>query len=108
MSNDAILIHARIHMLTAVEGGRSTPLIGGTPYRPNHHFLAAGDDRMCMGAIDLAEGESLAPGGTIERDILMWIWPELKGSIRPGQEWAIREGAQLVGHGTVIAVLESG
>ncbi len=63
---------------------------------------------MCMGAIDLAEDESLAPGGTIERDILMRIWPELKGSIQPGQEWAIREGAKLVGHGMVIAVLESG
>lgn len=84
------------------------PLVGGVPYRPNHHFFGASDNRMCVGAIDLAEDESLVPGGTIERDILMWIWPELKGAIQPGREWVIREGAQLVGHGTVIALLESG
>ncbi|NML11023.1 hypothetical protein HHL08_12850 [Sphingobium sp. AR-3-1] len=105
MSDDAILIQASIYLLTSAEGGRRTPLRGESSYRPNHNFRGPDNSRMCVGAIDLAEGEEIAPGETIERDIIMWIWPEINDLIQPGREWLIQEGAQVVGHGTILAVL---
>jgi translation elongation factor EF-Tu-like GTPase len=105
MSDDFLLIQARIHLLTAAEGGRRSPLRGESSYRPNHNFYGPEGREMCVGAIDLAEGEVIQPGETIERDIGMWIWPDLKSRILPGCEWLIQEGAQVVGRGTVLAVL---
>ena len=55
-----------IRFLSMEEGGRSSPLLGGGSYRPNHNFFGADNRDMCMGFIELPEGQQVAPGDTIQ------------------------------------------
>src|SRR5258706_15491815 len=106
MAHDQVRIEARIHFLTKEEGGRSTPLKGGSSYRPNHNFFGHDDRDMSIGFIELAEDERVEPGDTIIKEMTLSIWPELELEIREGREWRIQEGARLVGSGTVLKVLD--
>jgi translation elongation factor EF-Tu-like GTPase len=101
-----IRIKARLHFLTTKQGGRSTPIFGHDGYQPNHNFFGPDKQEMCLGYIDLAEGEKIWPGDTIERVMTLLILPELKPEIRKGREWRIQEGFRLVGTGTVLEVLD--
>ena len=80
------------------------PLQGGGSYRPNHNFFGPEDRDMCTGFIELAEGEQVAPGDTIQKDITLTIFHPLE--IRQGQDWRIQEGGKLVAVGTVLKVLD--
>ena len=62
---------------------------------------------MAMGQINLPEGSLFKPGDTKELEIIFLAWPELRSEIRPGREWRIQEGGQLVGVGTILAVLDA-
>lgn len=106
MASDQILIMATIRLLTAAEGGRHAPLVGPSSYRPNHNFGEAQDLMMCIGSIELAEGERILPGETVQKDLLLFIWPELAPEIVVGREWRIQEGKKLVAIGTVLEVLD--
>lgn len=61
---------------------------------------------MCIGFIELAEGEDVAPGDTIEKVITLWIFPAVETEIREGREWRIQEGGKLVAIGPILKVLD--
>ena len=106
MENDQVRVEARIHFLSTEEGGRSSPLLGGGSYRPNHNFFGPDDRDVCMGFIELAEGERVDPGDTIEKTITLLTFPSVDHEIREGREWRIQEGPKLVATGTILRVLD--
>ena len=106
MDHGQVRVEARIHFLSTAEGGRSSALQGGSSYRPNHNFFGPDDREMCMGSIELAEGEQVAPGDTIVKAITLWIYPAVEPEIRQGREWRIQEGGKLVATATILSVLE--
>lgn len=105
MVRDQVRIKARIRFLSAEEGGRSSPLKGGGSYRPNHNFFGPDDRDMCMGSIELADGEEVFPGDTLQKEITLLIFPAIEPEIQEGREWRIQEGGKLVAMGTILKVL---
>ena len=105
MADDQVSVRASIRFLSTEEGGRSSPLLGGGRYWPNHNFLGPDDRDMCMGLIELPEGHPVKPSDTIETKITFWIYPVVKAEIRTGRHWRIQEGNKLVAVGTVLEVL---
>ncbi|HZF95199.1 MAG TPA: hypothetical protein VEZ20_10065 [Allosphingosinicella sp.] len=104
MVDNPIPVRARIRLLPREEGGRATPIVGGTSYRPNHNFMSDQNVEMGMGAIDLPPGFLLQPGESVEVEMTLYPWP-LDTDISPGREWRIQEGGRLVGIGTVLDIL---
>ena len=97
-------IRAKIELLSTQDGGRKKPLRGPVSYRPNHNFFGENDREMLMGPIELAEGQSIAPGESVDVNMTLWLWPPLVSELRVGQRWRIQEGAQLVGWGEVLNI----
>ncbi|GAA4884618.1 elongation factor Tu [Kitasatospora terrestris] len=88
---------ARIHLLSAAEGGRRTPVTSG--YRPQF-YLRTGD---VVGHIELAEGAGpVPPGETVEVTVTLGVPVPLE----PGLGFAVREGGRTVAAGTVLTVLD--
>jgi elongation factor Tu len=86
---------ARVHVLSAREGGRATPV--STGYRPQFHIRTAD----VVGDIDLGEAGVARPGDTVSLTVELGRDVPLE----PGLGFAIREGGRTVGAGTVTAVL---
>ena len=61
---------------------------------------------MCMGFIELPEGQQVAPGDTIRTDITLRIYPAVKPEMSVGRQWRIQEGGKLVAIGTILEVLD--
>ncbi|MFF8972615.1 elongation factor Tu [Streptomyces sp. NPDC014995] len=85
---------ARVYVLSAGEGGRSTPVVTG--YRPQFYIRTAD----VVGAVDLGETAVARPGDTVEMSVELGREMPLE----PGLGFAIREGGRTVGAGTVTAV----
>ncbi|KAA0942425.1 elongation factor Tu [Streptomyces apricus] len=85
---------ARVHVLSAREGGRTTPVATG--YRPQFHIRTAD----VVGGVDLGERALARPGDTVTMTVE--LGRELP--LEPGLGFAIREGGRTVGAGTVTAV----
>ena len=62
--------------------------------------------RWTLDFVEFAGGESLHPGQTIEREITFWSRPGLNEVLVPGRAWRTQEGAQLVGIGIVLDILD--
>ncbi|GLF95713.1 elongation factor Tu [Streptomyces yaizuensis] len=86
---------ARVRLLTAGEGGRSTPVAGG--YRPQFHLRTAA----LTGSVDLGGPEPAWPGTTVAMTVRL-VRPTL---LEPGLGFAVREGGRTIGAGTVTEVL---
>ncbi len=86
MKHDEVRVKARIQFLSTGEGGRSATLEGASSYRPNHSFSGPEDDHMCIGFIELMEGERIAPGDVIEKTITLLASPAVEPEIRQGGE----------------------
>ncbi|MFF0433429.1 elongation factor Tu [Streptomyces sp. NPDC004327] len=86
---------ARVHVLSAAEGGRRTPV--STGYRPQFHLRTAD----VVGAVDLGDQGVARPGETVTMTVE--LGRELP--LEPGLGFAIREGGRTVGAGTVTEVL---
>ncbi|MFF3291385.1 elongation factor Tu [Streptomyces sp. NPDC003023] len=86
---------AQVHVLSAREGGRTTPV--STGYRPQFYIRTAD----VVGDIDLGEAAVARPGDTV------CVTVELGRDVplEPGLGFAIREGGRTVGAGTVTTVL---
>lgn len=106
MMHDWVRVEARIRFLSAAEGGRVSALRGGSSYRPNHNFFGPDSRDMCVGFIELVEGEHVDPGDTIQKEIAFLISPAIEPEIREGREWRIQEGGKLVAVGTILKVLD--
>ncbi|WP_040815360.1 elongation factor Tu [Nocardia concava] len=84
---------ARVHLLSAAEGGRRTPISSG--YRPQF-FLRTGD---VSGHVVLPEGRAM-PGDTVELSVTL----DRAVPLEPGLGFAVREGNLTVAAGTVLSV----
>ncbi|WP_179640934.1 hypothetical protein [Sphingomonas guangdongensis] len=105
MNGDWVRVLARIAFLTPEQGGRTHSLEGPSSYRPNHNFFGPDDRDMCMGFIEIAEGERVQPGDTIEKAISLSVFPEVQDQFREGREWRVQEGGRLVAIGHILRVL---
>ncbi|MFE7442478.1 elongation factor Tu [Streptomyces chartreusis] len=85
---------AQVYVLSAREGGRTTPVVTG--YRPQFYIRTAD----VVGDIDLGEAGVARPGETVT----MTVELGREVPLEPGLGFAIREGGRTVGAGTVTAV----
>ncbi|MGW0826872.1 elongation factor Tu [Streptomyces sp. NPDC002845] len=85
---------ARVYVLSAREGGRTTPV--STGYRPQFYIRTAD----VVGDVDLGEVAVARPGDTVS----MTVELGREVPLEPGLGFAIREGGRTVGAGTVTAV----
>ncbi|MFJ1970324.1 elongation factor Tu [Streptomyces sp. NPDC087903] len=85
---------ARVYVLSAREGGRTTPV--STGYRPQFYIRTAD----VVGDIDLGETVVARPGDTVTMTVELGRDVPLE----PGLGFAIREGGRTVGAGTVTSV----
>ncbi|WP_018546722.1 elongation factor Tu [Streptomyces sp. LaPpAH-108] len=85
---------ARVYVLSAREGGRTTPVTTG--YRPQFYLRTAD----VVGDIDLGETAVARPGDTVE----MTVELGREVPLEPGLGFAVREGGRTVGAGTVTSV----
>ncbi|MGQ4414702.1 elongation factor Tu [Streptomyces sp. SAS_269] len=85
---------ARVYVLSAREGGRTTAL--STGYRPQFYIRTAD----VVGDVDLGETAVARPGETVE----MTVELGREVPLEPGLGFAIREGGRTVGAGTVLSV----
>ncbi|MFE5892903.1 elongation factor Tu [Streptomyces sp. NPDC056468] len=86
---------AQVYVLSAREGGRTTPVVTG--YRPQFYIRTAD----VVGDIDLGEADVARPGETVA----MTVELGREVPLEPGLGFAIREGGRTVGAGTVTAVV---
>ncbi|MEU9100664.1 elongation factor Tu [Streptomyces sp. NPDC048361] len=86
---------ARVYVLSAREGGRSTPIATG--YRPQFYIRTAD----VVGDVDLGELAVARPGETVTMTVELGRDTPLE----PGLGFAIREGGRTVGAGTVSTLL---
>ncbi|MET9499899.1 elongation factor Tu [Streptomyces sp. NPDC006552] len=87
---------AQVYVLSAAEGGRSTPLATG--YRPQFYLRTAD----VVGDVDLGDAGAARPGSTVT----MTVGLGRDVPLEPGLGFSIREGGRTVGAGTVTAVAE--
>ncbi|MEV5610001.1 elongation factor Tu [Streptomyces sp. NPDC052225] len=85
---------AQVYVLSAAEGGRSTPVATG--YRPQFYLRTAD----VVGDIDLGEAAVARPGDTVTVTVELGRDVPLES----GLGFAIREGGRTVGAGTVTSV----
>jgi elongation factor Tu len=86
---------ARVYVLSAREGGRTTPVTSG--YRPQFYIRTAD----VVGDIDLGGAGVVRPGETVTLTVELGRDVPLE----PGLGFAIREGGRTVGAGTVSSLL---
>lgn len=86
---------AQVYVLSAREGGRTTPVVTG--YRPQFYIRTAD----VVGDIDLGEVGVARPGETVA----MTVELGREVPLEPGLGFAIREGGRTVGAGTVTALV---
>ncbi|MEV1081422.1 elongation factor Tu [Streptomyces sp. NPDC050211] len=86
---------AQVYVLSAREGGRTTPVSSG--YRPQFYIRTAD----VVGDIDLGEVGVARPGETVT----MTVELGREVPLEPGLGFAIREGGRTVGAGTVTALV---
>jgi elongation factor Tu len=87
---------ARIYLLATDEGGRRTPVASG--YRPQFYLRTAD----VVGDLDFGPVDLVLPGDTAEATVRLGR----PVAVDAGLGFAIREGGQTVGAGTVLAVLD--
>ncbi|MFF9815755.1 elongation factor Tu [Streptomyces sp. NPDC014006] len=85
---------ARLYVLSAREGGRTTPVATG--YRPQFYVRTAD----VVGCLDFGEAAFARPGQTVE--VTVDLGREVP--LEPGLGFAVREGGRTVGAGTVTSV----
>jgi translation elongation factor EF-Tu-like GTPase len=90
------VIRATLDLLTSDRGGREGPILPG--YRSLARF--EGVDRDFGFELDL-DSKDLAPGDTGTGRLSFWAGDELP-ELHNGQRFELREGARVVGHGTVV------
>ncbi|WP_343609731.1 hypothetical protein [Novosphingobium sp.] len=104
MDSVTLRLFARIDLLPSREGGRQNALRGPISYRPNHNFSDAANPEMCIGKIDLVEGQTLEPGASMDLELILIARPELAQELRVGRKWRLQEGMHLVGWGTILSM----
>lgn len=92
-------------MIPTAEGGKDRAIKTG--YRPNHVFEIPTDPRNLqtyIGEIQMADGESIAPGETKIVTIKFLRHPAVEPYLKVGQKWFINEAAWTVGYGEILEI----
>ena len=96
-----VRIKAKIELLPSAGGRR-------WPYRPNHNFGTLAEPNFRMGQVEIPSDQLLRPGEAGEFEILfVELLPDapIREIVWPGCRWLIQEGPRLVGHATVVEIL---
>jgi hypothetical protein len=96
---------ANVRLLTTNEGGKTKPVAGPYPYRPNHNFGGPYDSTFYVGQIMLEPGQQIDLGGSQNVRIRFLHGPGLEDKLTPGRVWRIQEGSLLVGLATLLEVI---
>ena len=96
---------AEICLLPTDLSGRSSGITSG--YRPNHNFGGPENNMMRMGSIYVPGDEWIHPGTTKAAEVIFVFPKEHDIELIEGLEWRIQEGANLVGNGRVLKVLDA-
>jgi translation elongation factor EF-Tu-like GTPase len=98
-----IRVLARLHVLTAAEGGKQGPF--RAVYRPNHNFGLPEDRHFFVGQVEVPKGEWVHPGETREFTISFLNVVGLAEQLTEGRRWRIQEGPRLVAMAELLAIL---
>jgi len=91
-------IEASIYFLTPEEGGRTSPVRSG--YRPQFYYEGQDWDAIH----DYPGHDEVKPGSTVIT-LLSFLTPEQhRDRVKPGLAFELREGAKVIGKGTVLRV----
>jgi elongation factor Tu len=94
---------ASVRLLTAAEGGRSTPAHPG--YRPQVYFETAPLQGTCTsGSWQKMEQEKLFPGETADIDIAVLGKEMCRQKLFPGLKIRLAEGSTTIGTGEILEV----
>ena len=105
MTNDLIIVKAKIYLKTTKEGGRMSGIKSG--YRPNHAFEHPKDIRNIktfIGDIQFDDQEFIEPGETKIVTVRFLKMPQVENYIKVGQKWFIYEVPRLVAEGKIVEV----
>lgn len=105
MTNDLIIVKAKIYLKTTEEGGPTSGIKSG--YRPNHSFEQPNDIRNIktfIGDIQFDDQEFIEPGETKIVTVRFLKLPQVEKYIKVGQKWFIYEVPRLVAKGEIVEV----
>ncbi|MDH7463509.1 hypothetical protein QEG73_19570 [Chitinophagaceae bacterium 26-R-25] len=105
LTDDLIIVKAKITMKTTAEGGRQHGFKSG--YRPNHVFELPDDLRdlkTFIGDIQFDDQELIKPGETKIVMVRFLKMPQVEKYIKVGQKWFMNEAARTLGFGEILEV----
>ena len=105
MTDDLIIVKAKIYLLTPEEGGRKTGIKSG--YRPNHVFEKSNNIKEIhayIGEFQFSDQDIIQPGQTKIVTVRFLRNPVVEKYIKVGQKWFIYEVPRLVAEGEIIEV----
>ena len=100
-----IKVLARVSMLSAESGGRTTPLTGAYSYRPNHNFGGPEGCEFYIGQVAIPGDTTVHPGETHDLVITFLNGRDLSNLLQVGRLWRIQEGPKLVATAQVLAIV---
>ena len=102
-------IHVELTLLSEAEGGRSSPPgFQALHYRPHIVVAGGGSDSPppandLLGVAFSSGPDNPAPGDAFNAEAVLIYWPDVDYSRAvPGAEFAVHEGARIVGRGRII------
>ena len=105
LTDDLIIVKAKITMKTTAEGGRQHGFKSG--YRPNHVFELPDDLRNLttyIGDIQFDDQELIEPGEIKIATVRFLKIPQVEKYIKAGRKWYINEAARTIGFGEILEV----
>jgi translation elongation factor EF-Tu-like GTPase len=105
LTDDLIIVKAKITMKTTEEGGRKSGFKSG--YRPNHVFEITDDLKNLktyIGDINFDDQELIQPGETKIVTVRFLKMPQVEKYIIVGQKWFINEAARTLGFGEILEI----
>jgi elongation factor Tu len=96
---------AEVRFLTAAEGGRTSPIIAGYNYIPNHNFGGPENRSLVIGHLRLSPDRDIYPGDEFEAEIHFLQRPSPEWNISIGRSWRIQEGPHLVAMGRILNIV---
>lgn len=105
LTNNLIIVKAKITMKTTEEGGRKSGFKSG--YRPDHVFEWPSNSsilRAYIGDIQFSDQELVEPGETKIVTVRFLRRPPIVKFMKVGQKWFINEGPITLGFGEILEV----
>jgi translation elongation factor EF-Tu-like GTPase len=104
LDDKPIKVLAKVSLIPESEGGRHTPIMGGTAFRPNHNIGEAENTNFYIGQIDFDDGDTVFPGDERTVHIKFLNVRGLREKLYTGLNWRIQEGPKLIAYGEVLEI----